>query len=271
MTQQGLSAQLLKACCAEFYQDDLVRTLLGDTLHPGGLVLTRRLGHSLELRAGERVLDVACGRGASTILLAQEFGCHVVGIDYGAANITMARNAAAQSGIDHEVAFRQGDAELLSEGDEAYDALICECALSTFPDKASALAEMHRVLSPGGRLGITDVTVNSPLPQELAGLAASVACIGQALSQQGYEEAMENQKLHDITITDCSDALRQLIQDIHRRVLLARMAASSGILNLNGLDLDQALHLLQTAQEQVQQGVLGYMLLIARKLKESGK
>ncbi len=48
MTQETLTDQLIKACCADFYQSDLVRSLLGETLHPGGLELTQKLGETLQ-------------------------------------------------------------------------------------------------------------------------------------------------------------------------------------------------------------------------------
>ena len=80
----------IKVCCTAFYQSDAVRMLLGDVLHPGGLALTQHLGEAMGLGPKDRVLDVACGRGMSGIHLAHCFGCHVTGLDFGAANIAAA-------------------------------------------------------------------------------------------------------------------------------------------------------------------------------------
>ena len=66
------TGQRLKACCAAAYGSDVVTLLLGDSYHPGGLGLTRRLAAALGLSPGARVLDVASGRGATAILLARE-------------------------------------------------------------------------------------------------------------------------------------------------------------------------------------------------------
>ncbi len=66
--------------------------LLGDILHPGGLELTGYLGTMLELNAMDRVLDIACGRGASAVYLAKRFGCHVTGLDFGPDNIAAAKD-----------------------------------------------------------------------------------------------------------------------------------------------------------------------------------
>ena len=72
------SAEELKLCCASAYQRDAVALILGDSYHPGGLDLTRRLARSLDLRPGEKVLDVASGPGTTAFLLASEFGVVVV-------------------------------------------------------------------------------------------------------------------------------------------------------------------------------------------------
>jgi arsenite methyltransferase len=73
----------IKICCATFYQSDVVRMLLGDVFHPGGLALTQHLGEVIGLGPADHVLDVACGRGASAVHLAERFGCHVTGLDWG--------------------------------------------------------------------------------------------------------------------------------------------------------------------------------------------
>jgi hypothetical protein len=69
------SEQDLKSCCAPLYESDFVRLLLGGSFHPGGLKLTTRLGQLLKLGEHSQVLDVACGKGASAILLADTFAC----------------------------------------------------------------------------------------------------------------------------------------------------------------------------------------------------
>jgi hypothetical protein len=78
------TADEVKACCAATYSSDVVALLLGYSYHPGGLALTRRLAARLGLAAGQRVLDVAAGRGGSGLLLAAEFGVTVDGVDLSA-------------------------------------------------------------------------------------------------------------------------------------------------------------------------------------------
>ena len=88
-------ATALKACCAAVYGQEWLSLLVGESLHPGGLELTRHLGQRLRLGPADRVLDIACGTGTTSVFLAQEFGCHVTGVDYGAQQIERATAAAA--------------------------------------------------------------------------------------------------------------------------------------------------------------------------------
>ena len=81
-------------------------------------------------------------------------------MDLSAANVALGSSAAAARGLAEQVRFHHGDAEELPLPDGCFDAVICECALCVFPDKATAAAEMARVLRPGGRLGLTDITAD---------------------------------------------------------------------------------------------------------------
>src|SRR3990172_8586282 len=126
-----LHPQSIKFCCARFYASEAARLLLGGSLHPGGDQLSLRLGRALHLSAGDVVLDLACGNGHTAILLAREFGCSVVGVDYSAENIRAATAAALAAGLEQRAAFFQGDAEALALAAGAFVALVCECSFST--------------------------------------------------------------------------------------------------------------------------------------------
>ena len=89
--------ETIKQCCARLYESDFAKFLLGDSFHPGGLRLTERLGTLLELTPRSRVLDIASGKGASALFIAERFGCEVLGIDYSSRNVAAA-NAAAVNG-----------------------------------------------------------------------------------------------------------------------------------------------------------------------------
>src|SRR5579884_3516771 len=177
---ESASSEAVKTCCATLYQSDLARLLLGESFHPGGEALTLHLGELLQPGPASSVLDVASGAGSSAILLAQRFGCRVLGIDYGLDAVRQANERVQSLGLAHLVSFQQGDAEHLSLSDATFDALLCECAFCTFPDKAVAAAEFQRVLKPGGHLALSDLTRNEDVPPDLQGLLSWIACIADA-------------------------------------------------------------------------------------------
>ncbi|MFI2437549.1 class I SAM-dependent methyltransferase [Streptomyces sp. NPDC018693] len=109
------------------------RHLLGDSYHPGGTALTRRLADHLALTPGMRVLDVASGRGTTALPLADAYGVRAHGVDYAPVNTALAQGAAEAAGLAHRAVFTTGDAEHLPYDDGVFDAVVCECALCTFP------------------------------------------------------------------------------------------------------------------------------------------
>jgi ubiquinone/menaquinone biosynthesis C-methylase UbiE len=105
-----------------------------------------------EIPAGARVLDVACGSGIVARSIARRMGPtgRVVGIDANRAMLDAARHAAAQEGF--AIDWHEARAEELPFEDETFDLVMCQQGVQFFPDRARALAEMHRVLVPGGRV-----------------------------------------------------------------------------------------------------------------------
>ncbi|MFO7696137.1 MAG: methyltransferase domain-containing protein [Anaerolineae bacterium] len=264
-TRMDASDREIKICCATFYQSDLVRMLFGDVFHPGGLGLTRHLGERIELGSGVQVLDVACGRGTSAVHLAKRFGCQVTGLDYGAGNVAAAEAHAAEIGVTHLTVFRRGDAEGLPFEDGAFDAVISECSFCTFPDKATAAAEMARVLRPGGRLGLTDMTVSGPLPDEIQSLLAWVACVAGAGQPEDYVATLRTAGFVDFVVEDQQDALLDMVGDVRRKLLGVELAAGLGNLNLGGLDLEEGKRLAHQAVDLIRAGAVGYTLVTAKK------
>lgn len=259
-------APVLKQCCARLYESEGARWLLGDSFHPGGLPLTERLGTLLGLGAGGRVLDAASGRGTSALFLAERFGCEVVGIDYGRDSVQAATAEAAARGLSHRVSFRQADAESLPFEDDAFEAVVCECAFCTFPDKACAAREFARVLRPGGRVGLADLTRAAELPRELDGLLAWIACIADAQPVERYAELLRTAGFVILTLEPHGEALRDLVRQVRARLLAAEVMQGLGKLDLPGLDFGAARTLARAAAEAVEQGRLGYALITGAKM-----
>ena len=253
----------VKACCARSYQSDVVALILGESYHPGGLELTRRLARSLGLRSGQKVLDVASGPGATAFLLAAEFGVEVEGVDLGEQSVAKANAKAAEQGIEQQVRFTVGDAEALPLADASVDAVVCECAFCTFPDKATAARELARVLRPGGRLGITDVALDpTRLDDELRSMAGWVACLADARPLDEYVSLLEAEGLR-VTLTEHHDqALARMIDQIDARLVAFRMAKVAA---LESIDFDQARSRVASAARAVEAGIAGYKLLVAEK------
>jgi ubiquinone/menaquinone biosynthesis C-methylase UbiE len=255
--------ETLKQCCAKLYESDLAKILLGDFFHPGGLKLTERLGSLLPLIQENRVLDAASGKGATALFLAERFGCQVVGIDYSGQNVADASELASAKGLSSLVRFERGDAESLPFPDKSFDAIICECAFCTFPNKTDAAREFARVLRPGGRVGLSDLTRGPSLPNELDGLLAWIACIADAQPVDGYAEylrsagfELEKVELHD-------EALTEMVQQIRMRLLSAEVLVGLKKLALPNVDFTSAKQMAQNTLSAIQQGQLGYAVLIA--------
>jgi arsenite methyltransferase len=254
----------LKSCCAAVYQSDFARMLLGDSFHPGGQRLTARLGERLGLGPGVRVLDVASGKGESAIFVARQFGCQVVGVDFGPQNVAEASARAAAAQVDHLVSFVEGDAERLDFPDAGFDAVICECAFCTFPDKRAAAAELARVLRPGSRIGMSDLTRSGPLPQELDGLLAWIACIADARPVEEYAGYLDGAGFEVTTVEAHNEALAEMARDVQGRLLGIEVMVKLQKLDLPGADFEQAKQLARAASKAIREGLLGYSLIVAR-------
>ena len=265
---RGVEPLALKSCCAVAYQSDWANLLLGDSFHPGGLALTERLGRTLNLGPEMRVLDVASGKGASAIHLAKTFGCQVIGIDYGGASVVAARNAAQSAAVDHLAHFEQGDAEALPFDEEQFDIVLCECAFCTFPDKAVAAREFARVLKPGGKGGLTDLTRSGKVPDDLHTLLAWVACIADAQPLDAYERYLHEAGL-TVALTEGHDeALAQLVRDVRTRLLATELLVKLKKMKLPVADFEQAKAIARSAADAVRDGLFGYALLVATKAGE---
>lgn len=260
-----IPADEIKNCCAVLYSNDLVRLLVGESLHPGGLELTQRTGELLALGPGRKLLDVACGPGTSAIWLAREFGCEVTGVDYAKRSIAAADHAATASGVSDRARFLLGDAERLPLPDASFDAVMCECSLCTFPDKPAAVREIFRVLAPGGRFALSDLVRTGPVPRELQGLFAWVACIADAWPVEEYISLLE-ECAFEVELVERHDALLgTLVDGLRRRLVGAQLASGLGKLELPGIDLESASAIARSAADAIQDGRLGYTLVIATK------
>jgi SAM-dependent methyltransferase len=122
------------------------------------------------LRPGERVLDVGSGGGIDTILAARRVGPSgkSTGLDVLEEMCERGRSHAAEAGVDGWTGFVRGEMEDIPLPDGSVDVVVSNGVLNLSARKSRALAEIYRVLGPGGRLCLADLTVEGDLPPEVA-------------------------------------------------------------------------------------------------------
>jgi ubiquinone/menaquinone biosynthesis C-methylase UbiE len=144
------------------------------------------------LRAGERVLDLGSGGGIDVLLSARRVGDtgFAYGVDMTDEMLELARANAAKAGATN-VEFLKGTIEDVPLPDASVDVVISNCVINLSVDKPRVLAEMYRVLTPGGRIGISDVVAEDHLTTEdRAERGSYVGCIAGALSRAEYVEGL---------------------------------------------------------------------------------
>jgi arsenite methyltransferase len=145
-----------------------------------------------ELREGDTVLDLGSGGGIDVILSAKRVGPTglVYGLDMTDEMLALARANATAAGVANAI-FLRGVIEAIPLPAASVDVVISNCVINLSVDKAAVLAEIGRVLKPGGRIGISDVVAENRLsPPEREQRGSYVGCIAGALSQAEYEAGL---------------------------------------------------------------------------------
>ncbi|MCW2604700.1 MAG: Methyltransferase type 11 [Pseudonocardiales bacterium] len=145
-----------------------------------------------DLQPGERVLDLGSGGGIDVLLSARRVGPtgFAFGVDMTTEMLDLARANAARAGATN-VEFLRGAIEAVPLPDASIDVVISNCVVNLSTDKPAVLAEMFRVLVPGGRIGISDVVAEDHLSEADRGERGSyVGCIAGALSRAEYLDGL---------------------------------------------------------------------------------
>ena len=146
-----------------------------------------------DLHEGDVVLDLGSGGGIDVILSARRVGPTgtAYGLDMTDEMLALARRNAADAGVTN-VHFLKGMIEAIPLPANSVDVIISNCVINLSTDKPAVLAEMARVLKPGGRVGVSDVVAEDRLaPQDRAERGSYVGCIAGALSKAEYEAGLE--------------------------------------------------------------------------------
>jgi ubiquinone/menaquinone biosynthesis C-methylase UbiE len=156
-----------------------------------------------DLREGERVLDLGSGGGIDVLLSARRVGPSgfAYGVDMTDDMLELARKNAARAGAVN-VEFRKGQIEDLPLPDASADVVISNCVINLSVDKPAVLAEMFRVLVPGGRIGISDVVAEDHMnPADRAAAGSYVGCIAGALSRREYLDGLAAAGFAEASVT----------------------------------------------------------------------
>jgi len=255
-----IDAEAFKRSCATAYASGLPGRLLGPSLHPGGLRFTDRLADLAQITGRDCVIDVASGRGTSAIHLARTRSCRVVSIEYSAAQVAEATQAARDARAAR-VTFLQGDAERLPLADGSADVILCECSLCLFPDKATALKEMWRVLRSGGRVALADMLVEPEgLPEAWRGWLARVACLADARPLAAYRHMLASAGFGSIQVESHPEALHELVTMLESRMGLVAAVFAHADPSPVPSRLWEEIH------DRIAGGQLGYALLVAGRV-----
>ena len=172
------------------------------------------------LKEGDVVLDLGSGAGKDVFLAAQKVGDggRAIGVDMTPEMLTLARKNAvkflATTGLAN-VEFREGKIEALPVADASVDVVISNCVINLSPDKPQVFREAYRVLKPGGRLIVSDIVLNRPLPESAKGdVDLYTGCIAGALLRDKYLDAIRRAGFARVEVlSDHAHTARQVGND----------------------------------------------------------
>jgi SAM-dependent methyltransferase len=171
------------------------------------------LGH-LKLVAGETVVDLGSGPGLDALIAAKQVGNagRVIGVDMTPEMLERARATAAKVGATN-VDFRQGRLEHLPVETASADAVTSNCVINLVPDKAAVFGEIARVLKPGGRVVVSDIVLDRPLPEAVAkDVFAWCGCVAGATDREQYLALVEAAGLGEVEVLKDVDYLASLVK-----------------------------------------------------------
>ena len=183
-----------------------------------------------ELREGDIVLDLGSGGGIDVILSARRVGPTGIayGLDMTDEMLALALRNAEDAGLRNAI-FLRGEIENVPLPSQSVDVVISNCVVNLSTDKPAVLAEIGRVLKPGGRIGISDVVAEDHLtPEDRAERGSYVGCIAGALSRSEYVEGLEAAGFEEVSV----EFTHQVADGMHGAIVKAvkgRVAPTSAL------------------------------------------
>ena len=184
-----------------------------------------------DLHPGETVLDLGSGGGIDVLLSAKRVGPSgkVYGLDMTEEMLALAIRNRDEAGATN-VEFLRGYIEDIPLPENTVDVVISNCVINLSTDKRRVFAEMHRVLRPGGRIGIADVVADDDLsPDQRAERGTYVGCIAGALSFAEYEQGLRDAGFEDISISSTDEP----IPGMHSAIVKASTSSATADLGFS--------------------------------------
>jgi len=191
------------SCCGS--ESSLYPSELIATLPDGESTVSYGCGDPITLASlepGQTVLDLGSGAGLDCFFAAKKVGesGQVIGVDMTPEMIERASSSAKRLNLNN-VEFRQGYLEDLPVDSNSVDVIISNCVINLSPDKSKVFAEAFRVLKSGGKLAVSDIVTDGPLPSEIKqSLSAWAGCVAGAIEANDYTKMMEAVGFTNISI-----------------------------------------------------------------------
>ena len=202
----------MESCCDSSVEKcdifDFMARYVGMTIiHPGGLQATRELAEGCLIDKNSRVLDLACGKGTSSIYLARRYGCQVVGLDIAEDLIDTGRELARKSGVHDKVSFVVGDALAIPFADNEFDAVISQAMLVLIEDQKKVVTEASRVAKKDGHCGWIELSWKKEPTKDFLDTVSTVICAYCMLNSHtyaGWKQLFEDAGMADLKVIEHS-------------------------------------------------------------------
>ena len=254
-----------KGCCARLYESDAARWLLDGELHPGGERLTLRLAELAAIAPGQQ--RDRCGLRHRRDRAPARARIRGGGSRRRPGHPDDRARPSARPpplGLADRARFVHGDAEALPLRRATFDVALSECSLCTFPDKRHAVAEMARVLRPGGTIAVADVVARArhPARRPCAPRPRASHASPTPRPKTATRRCCAPPDTKPLAVERHDEALLAMIDRVEARLRVARMLAPPGEQRDR---VQEAVALARLARHEVAEGSLGYVLLVARR------
>jgi SAM-dependent methyltransferase len=209
IAEQGKAENAASCCGATTPSNKVYNIMMDDYNGTGGYVEYADLGlgcglptQFARISKGDTVIDLGSGAGNDCFVARHETGAEgkVIGIDFTPAMIQKARANAEKMGYNN-VEFREGDIDQMPVSDNTADVIVSNCVLNLVPDKPKVIAEIFRVLKPGGHFSISDIVLIGDLPEALRLDAEMYAgCVAGAIQKADYLNFIREAGFQNITL-----------------------------------------------------------------------